>query len=110
MKVFVPHETVMPRRMVFCEVVSHVGGSFAPGELELFLSDAIADPVVFHVKCFGEFLSHLGVQDACSCRIVIEDGCALEWLWMSKFFKGDSHGTGSLGGEEDTTCFGFGSR
>jgi len=44
--------------MMFGEVISHVENTLAPDEIELFLFDAIFDPVESRVKSFGEFLSH----------------------------------------------------
>ena len=57
MKVAISHELVMPRRMVFGEVIGHVEFAFAPEELEVFLIDSISEPVKTHVEGFGELLT-----------------------------------------------------
>ena len=52
MKIFESHFSVVTRWVVLSEVVSHVGGSFTPEELKLFLSNAVTDPMEAHVEGF----------------------------------------------------------
>ena len=50
--------------MVFCEVISTVGGSLSPNEKSLTLTDAVADPMKMHIYCFGSFLFHIFIGNA----------------------------------------------
>ena len=96
MEVLVTHETVVPRRMMLGEIVGHVGRTLAPDETELFLIDAIVDPIKTHIKGFRKFLSHRSVQDARGSRIIIENWGAIRRLWMPKLSEGNTHRTSTL--------------
>ena len=55
MDIMGPDITMMDGRMVFCMRISQVCGSWFPKHVELFLSDAILNPIKTHVHCFGPF-------------------------------------------------------
>ena len=89
------------------EVVSHIGRSSPPEELELFLLYSISNPIKPHIECFGQVLFHGGVEDAGSCRVIIEDRSAVGRLGVTELGEGYSHWACLLGGEENTSGFCF---
>ena len=94
--------------MVLGEIISTVEFSGSPIQIELFLSDAIAQPVIAHVKCFGFFHTNLGMKDTMSSGIVGFERSTSDRLLMAHFFKGSANGDGILCIEEQTASFGFG--
>ena len=59
----------------FCVEICEVGLAGLPGDDEVALSDAIADPVVTHVNCFGATLFYCLVGDSNSKCVVTDEWC-----------------------------------
>ena len=57
----------MRMRMVLCKVIGQIIATFIPTELELFLEDAVFDPVIAHIVCFREFGAHCAGKNAVRC-------------------------------------------
>ena len=68
------HEAMVFGRMVFCEVIGKIVGTFLPVDSELALANAVADPVKTHVDGFGAALFHCVVDDAFGAGVVGLDG------------------------------------
>ena len=49
------------------EIIGQIIATLIPIELELFLEDAVFDPVVAHIVCFREFGSHCTGKNAVRC-------------------------------------------
>ena len=77
---------------MFGEVISAIGFSFGPEDLELALAHSVSDPVKTHVDGLGALLFDGVSDDAASSVVVSGNGC--RWLGMSHFFEGDSQRTG----------------
>ena len=80
--VFVAHFFVVPRWVVLGEIIGNVKLSWRPDEVEHVLFDAVLHPPIPHVKSFGEFLAHLGIEDSVGAFVVGFEGCAGRWLWV----------------------------
>ena len=93
--------------MMLGEIISAVQFSGGPVEVELFLINAIFEPMVSHVESFGFFHAHGGVENTMCCRIVSLKRSASRRLFVPHFFEGGDHGDGFLGVEKETTGFGF---
>ena len=109
-EVFVTHHFVMPGRMMFGKIVGHVGDTFSPDELVLFLQNTIPDPIDPHIKGFGKFLTHCGIQDSSGRGIIVKKRGSLSGLRMTQFSQGNSHGACSLNCKIEASSFSFGSR
>jgi hypothetical protein len=77
--------------MMLGEIISKVGGSWSPVNIELFLCYAILDPVESHIHCFGFLLFDLFVGKTV-CGGVVNlyygvGGCGCPIL-VSVFLKG----------------------
>ena len=53
--------------MVLRKVIGQIIATFIPTELELFLEDAVFEPVVAHIVCFREFGAHCAGKNAVRC-------------------------------------------
>ena len=93
---------------MFGEIVSFVGSSGSPIEVELFVCNAMFEPMITHVKGFGSFHAHLSIEDVVSSRVVSLKRGTGERLGMTHLFEGSDKGDGFLGIEEEATSFGFG--
>ena len=93
--------------MMLCEVISFVGAAGLPINFELFLCDAVLDPIKSHVHGFGSFLLQFHVGEA-------DSSCVIDFnrrgrLWMAHFFKGVAKGDGGFGVVKEGTAFCFSS-
>jgi len=70
------HLAVVGSGMVFCEVIQFVVFAGLPINLELPLSNAVADPAKAQVNGFGLFL--FVIDDSLCTSVVCLDGCC--WL------------------------------
>ena len=61
MEILWAHEFVMCRWMMLGEIVRIVLFSRGPIQIELTLSDAVLEPVIAHVECFGTLHADGGV-------------------------------------------------
>ena len=52
------------RRMMFSKIISQISTTLVPSDVKLFLSDAVFDPIISHVECFGQLSSHGAGEDA----------------------------------------------
>jgi hypothetical protein len=110
LKVTVSHFFVVPWRVVLGEVVGKVQFSWCPFQIKLFLLNAIFQPPISHVKCFGKFLSHCFRKDSIGCFVVgVERGAGFGLL-MSKFFEGSNYWASLHCSEVDAGGFGFSGR
>jgi len=75
------HLAVVGSWMMFCEVIPFVVFARLPMNLDLLLSDVIADPVKAHVNGFGSFLFHGVIDDPFCTSVGGLDGCC--WLGVS---------------------------
>jgi hypothetical protein len=82
--------TMMLCRVMFCHVIGAVEGAFSPEDIELFLADAVANPIKAHVHCFGSFLFDGVVGNAGRCGVVRDQGRG--WLRVSEFDKAGADG------------------
>ena len=67
------------------KVISFVGATFAPEDMELLLADTITDPIESHVNGFGTFLLDRIIGDAGCGAIVSLDRS--RGLRMAQLFK-----------------------
>ena len=49
------------------KLIGQIIATFIPTELELFLEDAVFDPVVAHIVCLREFGAHCAGDNAVRC-------------------------------------------
>ena len=92
--------------MMFCVVIGTVKFASLPINVELVLSDSVADPVETHVDGFGSFLFYCVVGDPCGgCVIRSYWGCRLR---VSEFFEGYSYCGCFFAVVEECCKFGFG--
>jgi hypothetical protein len=92
---------------MFAEIVSTIGRAGFPKYVELFLADAIADPIKAHVDGLGVFLLD-GILGQASGGGVV----GLEWrgwLFVSEFLERHAKRAGVLGVDKESTHFGLGS-
>ena len=54
--------TMMVVRMVFCMIITQVFCTKFPKHFEMFLFDAVLDPIKAYVHCFGPFLLHCWIN------------------------------------------------
>jgi len=78
--------------------------------MELFLGNAILEPVVTHVKGFGFFQTHVSMQNTVCSGVIGFNWSVDRRLRMAHFFQGGDHGNGFLGIKKETASFGFGGR
>ena len=97
---------MMRWRMMLGEVVGFVETSFLPVDVELSLTDTVADPVVAHVDGFGAFLLDGVIGNAGSGGIV--SGNRGWRLGVAEFFEGDSDWAGLFAVVEEGRKFSFG--
>ena len=69
-----PHSSVVPYRVVFCDIICQVFISFFPEYLEMILSYSVAYPIKSHVYCSGYFLFCRSIHDTTCC-------CVVTWHW-----------------------------
>ena len=87
------------------EVVGKVFAAFAPVDDELSLADAVLDPEVAHVHCFGALVLDCIVGNAYGAAVV-----DLEWRWWLRMAKSNedlSEDDCVFGIVEGTAEFGF---
>jgi hypothetical protein len=99
----------MGRQVVLGEIISTVEFPESPVQIELLLGDAIAQPVIAHIKRFWLFHANLGVEDAMCCGIVGFKRSTSDRLRVSHFFELRANGDSISGIEKTTAGFGFGS-
>ncbi len=88
---------------MFCKVISKVRGAWVPVDLELFLCDAILDPIKSHIYGFGFLLFDMFV-----CKTISHGVVGLNrsgWLWVAQVFKSLSHWSTLLGMVENASNF-----
>jgi hypothetical protein len=78
---------VMLSWVMFGIVICAIAGSAAPVDMELALSDAVADPVVSHIHRLRPALFDAVVGDATGGTIVGDERCGR--LRVPKFVEGD---------------------
>jgi hypothetical protein len=66
-------------RMMLCVVVAEVGVARSPIDTEMFLGDAVANPVEPHIYCLGATLLDGVVGDADGSGVVGCHGSGFEW-------------------------------
>ena len=88
LKVTVSHFLVVPWGVVLGEVVGKVQFSWCPLQIKLLLLDAIFQPPIAHVECFGKFLSHCFCEDSIGRFVVGVEGGAIFGLLVSEFVEG----------------------
>ena len=86
------HDDVMRCRVILGEVVSFIGSTRAPDNLESSLSDSVTDPMESHCHGFGSTLFDSVSGNACSCTVVCGNGGARGWLLATKFLEGGEDG------------------
>ena len=86
MQILVAHEFMMSRWMMLGEIIRAVQFSGGPVEVELFLINAIFEPMVSHVESFGPFHAHCGVENTMCCRVVGLKRSAGGRLFVAHFF------------------------
>jgi hypothetical protein len=101
-----PDGTVMGCRMMLGEVVGMIGAAWFPMDLELFLADAVADPVKAHVHGLGAALLDGMVADTGSGAVIGHDGGF--WLGMAHFGKARVDGARLAAVVIQAGGFGFG--
>ena len=92
--------------MMFCHVIRlHVGLSWGPVDIELFLLCAVAHPVETHVDGFGAFVLDLAVGEPGGSGVVDLHGGGR--LGVAKFLEGDAYVACFTGGHEGSAylCF-----
>lgn len=94
--------------MVLGEIVGSVGFAGPPVNVELFLADTVAHPIISHVDCLGALLFDGVVGNSGGSAIVGDHGGG--WLGVAEFFKADTGWTGFFGVEEEGSQFGFSRR
>jgi hypothetical protein len=102
------HEAVMGRGVVLGEVVGQIVGTLAPVDVEVALSDPVANPVEPHVHGFGSALFDSAIGNAGSARVV-----RLDWggrLGVSHVLEGGPKPSGVLTIVEKCPKFGLGRR
>jgi hypothetical protein len=100
MKILMAHEFMMGGRMVLGEIICTVQFSWGPVQVELFLGNAIFEPMVAHVKSLGFFHAYGGVENTVSRGVVGFQGSACGRLLVSHFLEGSDHGDSFLGVQE----------
>lgn len=84
------HGSVVGGGVSLCLVIGAVLGAWSPVDVELFLTNAILDPVEAHVHRFGLALTDSSIGDAAGGGVV-----CLDWSWrllMAHFVECDSEG------------------
>ena len=67
LEILVSHLFVMGRRKSLSKVIDSVQVSSSPVKIELFLFNAILDPVIPHIKGFRAFHTDLSSEDIGGC-------------------------------------------
>jgi hypothetical protein len=80
--------------MMFGEVIGEITFTFSPIYMIMSLADAVPNPIKVHIHGFGLALFDCVVGDAGGSAVVGDQWGG--WLWMAKFFQGDSFGGGFL--------------
>ena len=83
MKVNWSHKNMVSRGMVLSCIVSKVKVSRSPENKELFLTNAILDPVEIHIHCLGSFNLDGEIGEASGGGIIRLDWG--RWLGVAKF-------------------------
>ena len=89
-QIFTVHDLMVGWSMVFGEIVSAIKGSGCPVYIKVFLTHAIADPIVSHVHGLGAFPFDRVVGDAIGSVVV-----GAHWsrgLGVSHFFECHAEG------------------
>jgi hypothetical protein len=61
---------MMQRRMVFCEIIDEVVGTFAPVDVELLLGYSVLEPVKMHIHRFRATLFYVLVGNTGGAVVV----------------------------------------
>ena len=78
------HRSVMPNRVVFCEIVYQVFLSFLTEYVKMIFSYSVAHPIKSHIYCYGPFFFGCSINDAIWYCVVC---CHWHWwLWVAHFF------------------------
>ncbi len=91
--------------MVLGEVVSLVSGSRFPEDVELFIANAMTNPIEAHVNGLRVFQLNRVIGDACGSAIVGLQGHGR--LGMAQFLQGSPDWACLFGMEEKCFKFGF---
>jgi hypothetical protein len=105
LKIFVSHFAMVPWRMVLCKIVGQVEFAGGPDHVELALVDAIFHPPLAHVKGFGVFLAHFGVEHALGVVVVGFKGGAGCGLLVAKFIEVRKNWAGMFATRVDAASF-----
>jgi hypothetical protein len=92
------------------EIVCRIIAARGPVEIELFLLDAIEQPMPSHIKSFRFFQADFGMQNTVGCGVVGFEGNATGWLRVPHFGQRCDDGYSLLSIEEQASHFSFGSR
>jgi hypothetical protein len=96
--------------MVLCKIVGQVEFAGGPDKIELALVDAIFHPPIAHVKGFGVFLAHFGVEHTLGVVVVGFKGGAGGWLLVAEFVEVHKDGAGMFSACVDAAGFSLGCR
>ena len=94
--------------MVFGGIVSLVGGTGFPVEVELLGFDAVNEPMMAHVERFWAFEANVSVEDAEGGRVIGFERSAGRWLRMTHLCQRSDDRNSFLGVEKKGTGLGFG--
>jgi len=106
MEIMRVHVLVMRIQMMFGEIVSTVGFTGAPKDVELALVHPVLYPVKAHVNGLGTFLADVVMGNAGHSGVVHLNGHGR--LCMSKFFQRSTKGACMFGIKEKCTEFSLG--
>jgi hypothetical protein len=59
------------------EIISHIGVTWRPTNIELVLFYSVFDPVEYHVHCFGAFLSDCVIDNTICGGVVSFEFCGV---------------------------------
>ena len=104
------HFLLVPGWVVLGEIICNLEFTRGPDEVELALLDSVFHPPVAHVKRFGKFLAHFGIEDALGGAVVCFERGSGGWLFMAEFFKGGTYEAGMFPAHVDGAGFSFSCR
>jgi hypothetical protein len=96
---------VMGQRLVICKVVTQVGVTGAPDDIELSLLDVVLDPLVAHVHSLGSFLENSFVCNSICGGVVSFELCSI--LGVAHFLERFACDSVSFGIDKQGTILGL---
>jgi hypothetical protein len=91
--------------VVLCRVVTQVGVTGGPADVELSLLDAVLDPVVAHIYSFGSFLEKSFVCNSSCGGVVGFELCSI--LGVAHFLERFACDRASFGVDKEGAILGF---